>query len=366
MAQHNQNSQNQDDALQTVTATLKEARERLRTIVSGDGNRKAEQTLELIERAIAMQENDAIHDELECVLCSKLLFNPVSTPCGHTFCRACLARSLDHATTCPMCREPLHFSANHPVNVTLNNLLHKLYPNEATERAKEEKELHKQVTESLPLFVLNSICAPGQDFRLHIFEPRYRLMIRRCMAGPKQFGLVNCVQNAAGDWELCSVGTCLKIEQVQMLADGRSLVSTKGTQRFRILSSSDLDGYKVGKIEWINDDPKEVGQVEKETQLMETLTAKLTQLFHSVSSGQSSCGGLKRLVDSMREEFGAMPNTPDEFSWWLVSALPVGGAMKSALLQCKSTLKRLELVEQLLMINPHSSETSQQDGCSLM
>ncbi len=34
----------------------------------------------------------------------KLLYEPVTTPCGHTFCRACFARSMDHSSRCPMCR----------------------------------------------------------------------------------------------------------------------------------------------------------------------------------------------------------------------------------------------------------------------
>lgn len=43
-------------------------------------------------------------DDVECILCMKLLFEPVTTPCGHTFCRGCFARSADHSNKCPMCR----------------------------------------------------------------------------------------------------------------------------------------------------------------------------------------------------------------------------------------------------------------------
>ena len=43
-------------------------------------------------------------DDVECILCMKLLFEPVTTPCGHTFCRACFARTTDHSNKCPMCR----------------------------------------------------------------------------------------------------------------------------------------------------------------------------------------------------------------------------------------------------------------------
>ena len=44
-------------------------------------------------------------------------------------------------------------------------------------------------------------------------------------------------------------GTMLEIRSVQMLADGRSMVETWGTYRFRILERGALDGYMVGRIE---------------------------------------------------------------------------------------------------------------------
>ena len=43
-------------------------------------------------------------DDLDCILCLKLLFEPVTTPCGHSFCRPCFARALDHGNKCPCCR----------------------------------------------------------------------------------------------------------------------------------------------------------------------------------------------------------------------------------------------------------------------
>lgn len=41
--------------------------------------------------------------DLECILCSRCLLRPVTTPCGHTFCRDCLTRVLDHGLSCPLC-----------------------------------------------------------------------------------------------------------------------------------------------------------------------------------------------------------------------------------------------------------------------
>jgi hypothetical protein len=43
-------------------------------------------------------------EEVDCPICSRMLYDPVTTPCGHTFCAACFRRSMDHACRCPLCR----------------------------------------------------------------------------------------------------------------------------------------------------------------------------------------------------------------------------------------------------------------------
>lgn len=37
----------------------------------------------------------------------RLFYEPVTTPCGHTFCLQCLERCLDHNPKCPLCKEEL-------------------------------------------------------------------------------------------------------------------------------------------------------------------------------------------------------------------------------------------------------------------
>jgi hypothetical protein len=48
--------------------------------------------------------NFADSGDFECPLCIRLLWQPITTPCGHTFCKMCLDRVLDHNTACPMCK----------------------------------------------------------------------------------------------------------------------------------------------------------------------------------------------------------------------------------------------------------------------
>ena len=102
--------------------------------------------------ALAPSPASAPLDDAECVICSRLLYEPVTTPCGHSFCRRCLARAADHAaspgagvgrpgsgsgsTRCPMCRSVMHLAGGDaPVSVVLAALLERSCPAETAARA---------------------------------------------------------------------------------------------------------------------------------------------------------------------------------------------------------------------------------------
>ncbi|KAL0950001.1 hypothetical protein HGRIS_010010 [Hohenbuehelia grisea] len=60
-----------------------------------------------------------VQAELTCKICFMLLYQPLTTPCQHTFCAKCLHRSLDHSTACPLCRQELPgyaYFQDHPYN----------------------------------------------------------------------------------------------------------------------------------------------------------------------------------------------------------------------------------------------------------
>ena len=45
--------------------------------------------------------------DVECPLCLRIFWEPVTTPCGHSFCRACLYQALDTSPSCPLCKGSL-------------------------------------------------------------------------------------------------------------------------------------------------------------------------------------------------------------------------------------------------------------------
>eukprot|EP00246_Nothoceros_aenigmaticus_P014658 TRINITY_DN573_c0_g1_i11.p1 TRINITY_DN573_c0_g1~~TRINITY_DN573_c0_g1_i11.p1 ORF type:complete len:160 (-),score=16.95 TRINITY_DN573_c0_g1_i11:452-931(-) len=129
-------------------------------------------------------------DDFDCILCLKLLFNPVTTPCGHSFCRPCLMQAMDHGNKCPMCRTVLFVTPKtYPLSVTLNNVIQRNFPEEFAERKDEMDAVTQAVEEILPLFVMD-VVLPCEKMPLNIFEPRYRLMVRRVMEGNHRMGMV--------------------------------------------------------------------------------------------------------------------------------------------------------------------------------
>lgn len=103
----------------------------------------------------------------------------------------------------------------------------------------------------VPIFVLMA-ALPTRKCPLHIFEPRYRLMMRRALESTGCFGMC-----AAAEGGFADHGTLLRIEDFRLLPDGRSALKTVGVKRFRVLERSMRDGYHQARVEWLDDDCQE-------------------------------------------------------------------------------------------------------------
>lgn len=124
-------------------------------------------------------------------------------------------------------------------------------------QASEMNDLsEEQGTVLLPLFPLRLVLFPGQVLPLHIFEPRYRLMIDHCIREREPFGVVLMREDTAdwrtyqGDVELpFDVGTTAHIRQVERLSDGWLNIVTVGLHRFRVRELLFDRPYLQGEVE---------------------------------------------------------------------------------------------------------------------
>ena len=100
----------------------------------------------------------------------------------------------------------------------------------------------------VPLFPLGVVLFPGMVLPLHIFEPRYREMVRHCIDEHRLFGVLL----AGDDSSPCSpgdIGTLAAIQEYQALPDGRYQIVTVGVSRFKVIELIDTASYLQARIE---------------------------------------------------------------------------------------------------------------------
>eukprot|EP01018_Ginkgo_biloba_P031940 Gb_37760 [translate_table: standard] len=280
-------------------------------------------------------------DDFDCTLCLKLLYDPVTTPCGHTFCRTCLLQSMDHGNKCPMCRTVLLLSPRtYPLSVTVNNIRQKNFPEEYAERKAEHDTLTHLGSNLLPLFVMDVIL-PCQKLSLNIFEPRYRLMVRRIMEGSHRMGMVGI---DSGTSSVADVACEVEICDCEPLPDGRFLLQVEGRRRFRIIKSWDQDGYRVAEVEWITDICPPDGTKEKEDlQQMAKGAADLARSWIRQAGEAAQAYRRARRAAEILSQAEGMPGThdPERFSFWFANLLHMRPAEKLELLRLIDTRERI-------------------------
>jgi Lon protease-like protein len=127
----------------------------------------------------------------------------------------------------------------------------------------------------LPVFPLNTVLFPGLVLPLHIFEERYRTLVRELVAspedGPHEFGVVTlrrgtevqtlpegdepavAEQPVTSD-QLYEIGCTAELRQVTELPDGRFDIVTVGRRRFKVLGVDAGAGpYLTAEVEWLPD-----------------------------------------------------------------------------------------------------------------
>lgn len=278
-------------------------------------------------------------DDFECTLCLKLLFEPVTTPCGHSFCRSCLLQTMDHGNKCPMCRMVLFISPRtYPISVTLNNIIQKNFPEEYAERKLEHENLTYGGTDILPLFVMD-VVLPCQKLSLNIFEPRYRLMVRRIMEGNHRMGMViiDSTTGAIADFA-CEV----EILECEPLPDGRFYLEVEGRRRFHILRSWDQDGYRVAEVEWVRDVlPLQGSQEREDLQKMASEASELAQTWIRNAREAARIGRRARRLAVLQTDGLPGAQDPEKFSFWLVNLLNLRPSERLNLLRLRDTRERI-------------------------
>jgi Lon protease-like protein len=117
------------------------------------------------------------------------------------------------------------------------------------------------VSHRLPLFPLGTVLFPGLVLPLHVFEERYRLLVRELLELPEEerrFGVVAIRQGrevgADGVSALYDVGCVAHLRRVEPYDDGRFDIVSTGTARFRLDVLDERGPYLTGEVEVLPDD----------------------------------------------------------------------------------------------------------------
>ncbi|HEY1621243.1 MAG TPA: LON peptidase substrate-binding domain-containing protein [Streptosporangiaceae bacterium] len=116
------------------------------------------------------------------------------------------------------------------------------------------------MSERLPLFPLGTVLFPGLVLPLHIFEDRYRELVRDLLAQPepRRFGVIAIREGretgASSVRALHEIGCTATVRQVSDYDDGRFDLVTVGTDRFRLLELDDSRPYLSGEVTLLADE----------------------------------------------------------------------------------------------------------------
>jgi uncharacterized protein len=113
---------------------------------------------------------------------------------------------------------------------------------------------------AVPMFPLGTVLLPGAVLPLHVFEPRYRQMVRDCRAADGMFGvvLIERGHEVGGGDTRTDVGTLARIVDAQELPDGRWVVVAVGDSRVQVDRWLPDDPYPQAEVRvW----PDELGDV---------------------------------------------------------------------------------------------------------
>lgn len=288
-------------------------------------------------------------DQLDCGICLGIFVDPVTTVCGHTFCRHCLVRTIDHTNKCPSCRAKLGGDESHiaverdPTTRPIEAVARMAFPDALAERTAEVERLEQEAATRIPLFDC-TVLYPGMPMPLHIFEPRYRLMLRRVLARPvesRHFGMTASTGEGPAEF-----GTLARITDSTLLPDGRSLIQVVGGRRFRVdMDTVEIqDGYHVGKIELL--DEEELGPEDLEGDRAAAISKVRKDLETAVVEIRDMVA--RRSPTDVAE----LPEIDPEWTdaqriYWFFSIIPVPMTHKYAVLSL-DLATRFELVQAVL------------------
>ena len=206
----------------------------------------------------------------------------------------------------------------------------------------------------LPMFPLSTVLFPSASMSLHVFEPRYRALMRDCLAGDHRFGviLIERGSEVGGGDVRATLGTKGLITKAIELPDGRWLLQVVGESVIEVEEWLPDDPYPVALVrdhgaEGVRrpqppSPPPSGGADEHEAS---ALLATATQRVRRARASLAEHGGSQPLSPDLALDGDGDPDTA---SWELCAAAPISAYDAQRLLGAVGTLARARLLVELM------------------
>jgi Lon protease-like protein len=190
--------------------------------------------------------------------------------------------------------------------------------------------------DAMAIFPLATVLFPGAILPLHIFEERYKEMMRYAIENGGIFGLSYRGDAAIGREtppEIDSVGCIAKINAVVPLEDGRMNVISTGLLRYRVVGLKRSTPFIVARVEALTDDLEPGADLNR---IFDDMAATCRQFLEAAQALDEASAPINQ----------DLPDDAEAFSLLVCSALPIDNDAKQALLEVTSTRVRLARMRQ--------------------
>ncbi|KAJ3223741.1 hypothetical protein HDU81_008985 [Chytriomyces hyalinus] len=328
---------------------------------------------------------------LECILCLTTFKDPLTLTCGHSACRNCLLACLVHAPlnpVCPVCRFPLpSFAAltSRKTNWFINALTTK-WAHLLPKRPLIEWNLPSAQRMTIPIFPV-SLAFPGTRQEFHMFEPRYRVMVKECLETGSPFGL--CLPKRSFNpfepqLRFSKIGSAVSIEfSEEMRGDERETskgslpryyIQTKAQFRFKVVDDTSTispEGLHYAHVERLDDvdfndmhaHKRDTIENENATEPSATATATATtvpefdplEYATMIMKLRRTVTGMLEGLDPARvrlleEGYGPMPSDAGMLSFWAAQWIPLNLQRKYEILSSVYPHERMRTVIEALRL----------------
>jgi uncharacterized protein len=197
------------------------------------------------------------------------------------------------------------------------------------------------MTDTLPLFPLGTVLFPGMLLPLHIFEDRYKELVRDLLDGPepRQFGVIAIKKGretgVEGVSSLHEVGCTATLRETEGNDDGGYEVVAVGTQRFRLDALDESRAYLQGEVEFLPEDDGDSAAAGRAAHLV----AEVFQGYLDVLTAQ----GLAQV------NVPEVPEEPVLLSYLVAASMIIDLPDRQALLAEPDSLSRLTAERALLV-----------------